>query len=178
MLQVEKQEAFKLQKELETSENFGDIFQIVKKSVKQQLGTERAGLMLVLADLPMHLGAFHGVGTNQIVMNRMLLDRIVAAGHPRSHINAFVYSILLHEYLHSLGVIDESEVRNLVNEISLKTFGPDHPASSIASRGPWSLIRETGFVDTHVPKETRLNLKQRRAELVTDFDRSHRTYIS
>jgi hypothetical protein len=171
-------EAVKVQVELETSENFGDIFEIVKKSVKQQLGIERAGLMLVLADLPMHLGAFHGVGTNQIVMNRVLLDRIVAAGHPRSHINAFVYSILLHEYLHSLGVIDESEVRLLVNEISLNTFGPDHPAFTIASKGPWSLLREIGFVDTHVPDETRLELKQRRAELVTDFDRSHRSYIS
>jgi len=169
---------FALQIQLETSENFGDIFEIVKKSVKQQLGMERAGLMLVLADLPMHLGAFHGVGTNQIVMNRALLDRIVAAGHPRSQINAFVYSILLHEYLHSLGVINEPEVRRLVNEISLKTFGPDHPASRIASRGPWSLLRGVGFVDTHISDGTRLELKQRRAELVTDFDRSHRTYIS
>ena len=167
-----------LQIQLETSENFGDIFEIVKRSVKQQLGMERAGLMLVLADLPMHLGAFHGVGTNQIVMNRVLLDRIVAAGHPRSQINAFVYSILLHEYLHSLSVIDESEVRRLVNEISVNTFGPDHPASTIASRGPWSLLRGVGFVDTHISNETRLELKQRRAELVTDFDRSHRTYIS
>jgi hypothetical protein len=163
---------------LETSENFGDIFEIVKKSVKQQLGIERAGLMLVLADLPMHLGAFHGVGTNQIVMNRALLDRIVAAGHPRGNINAFVYSILLHEYLHSLGVIDESEVRRLVNEISLNTFGPDHPAFTIASKGPWSLLREVEFVDTHISDETRLKLKERRAELVTDFDRSHRSYIS
>jgi hypothetical protein len=171
-------EAVKMQVGLEASENFGDIFEIVKKSVKQQLGMERAGLMLVLADLPMHLGAFHGVGTNQIVMNRALLDRIVAAGHPRSHINAFVYSILLHEYLHSLGVIDESEVRRLVNEISLNTFGPNHPAFTIASKGPWSLLREVGFVDTHISDERRLELKQRRAELITDFDRSHRSYIS
>jgi hypothetical protein len=171
-------ETVKMQVGLEASENFGDIFEIVKKSVKQQLGMERAGLMLVLADLPMHLGAFHGVGTNQIVMNRALLDRIVAAGHPRSHINAFVYSILLHEYLHSLGVIDESEVRRLVNEISLNTFGPNHPAFTIASKGPWSLLREVGFVDTHISDERRLELKQRRAELITDFDRSHRSYIS
>jgi hypothetical protein len=171
-------EAVKVGAGLETSQNFGDIFEIVKKCVKQQLGIERAGLMLVLADLPMHLGAFHGVGTNQIVMNRLLLDRIVAAGHPRSHINAFVYSILLHEYLHSLGVINESEVRRLVNEISLNSFGPEHPAFTIASKGPWSLLREVGFVDTHISDETRLELRQRQAELVTDFDRSHRRYIS
>jgi hypothetical protein len=178
ILQLEEGREFRVQIELETSENFGDIFEVVKRSVKQQLGMERAGLMLVLADLPMQLGAFHGVGTNQIVMNRALLDRIVAAGHPRSHINAFVYSILLHEYLHSLGIIDESEVRRLVNEISLSTFGPDHPASSIASKGPWSLLREVGFVDTHVPEQTSMDLKQSRVELVSDFDRSHRSYIS
>jgi hypothetical protein len=111
-------------------------------------------------------------------MNRALLDKVVAAGQPRSHINAFVYSILLHEYLHSLGVIDESEVRRLVNEISLKTFGPDHPASQIAARGPWSLLREHGFVDTGVTQGPRLDLKERRAELITDFDRSDRNYIS
>ena len=171
-------ESIRLQVELESSENFGDIFDIVKKTVKQQLGMERGGLMLVLADLPMQLGAFHGVGTNQIVMNRTLLDKIVGAGHPRSHINAFVYSILLHEYLHSLGIINESEVRRLVNEISLNTFGPDHPASSIASKGPWSLLREVGFVQTHLPDEDGMDLKERRAELVSDFDRSHRSYIS
>jgi hypothetical protein len=168
----------KLQAQLETSENFGDIFEIVKKSVKQQMGMERAGLMLVLADLPMHLGAFHGVGSNQIVMNRALLDRIVAAGHPRIRVNAFVYSILLHEYLHSLGVIDEAEVRRLVNEISLKTFGPNHPAAEIAARGPWSLIREHGFVDTGVAQGPEVDMKQRRVELITDFDRSDRNYIS
>ena len=66
--------------ELEASENFGDIFEIVKKSVRERLNQERAGLMLVLADLPIQLGAFHGLGTNQIVMNRTLLDRVIASG--------------------------------------------------------------------------------------------------
>lgn len=164
--------------ELEASENFGDVFEIVKKSVKEHLNRERAGLMLVLADLPLQLGAFHGLGTNQIVMNRALLDRVIASGHPRSHINSFVYSILLHEYLHSLGVVDEGEVRRLVFNVSLKTFGPDHPTSTIASKGPWALLRRPGYVDTRVPSEQHLEVKPRDAELVTDFDRSHRAYIS
>jgi len=152
--------------ELETSENFGDIFEIVKKSVKGHLSRERAGLMLVLADLPIQLGAFHSLGTNQIVMNRALLDRVVASGHPRSHINSFVYSILLHEYLHSLSVVDEGEVRQLVHDISMKTFGPDHPASTVASKGPWTLLRRPGYVDTHVPTETQLEFKPRQAEWI------------
>lgn len=95
--------------------------------------------MLPLADLPMHLGAFHGVGTNSIVMNHGLLDRIVKGGNSRIQVNSFVYSILLHEYIHSLGVIEEKDVRSLVRDVSLKTFGNDHSASKIAAEGPWSM---------------------------------------
>jgi len=162
--------------ELESSQNFGDIFEIVKKSVREQLNRERAGLMLVLADLPLQLGAYHGMGSNQIVMNRSLLDRVVAAGHPRRQINSFVYSILLHEYLHSLGVADESEVRRMVYDISLKTFGPEHPASTIASRGPWTLLNRPGYVNTMIPHEEQPG-GPREAELISDFDRSVRAYI-
>jgi len=164
--------------ELDSSQNFGDVFEVVKKSVREQLNQERAGLMLVLADLPLELGAYHGMSSNQIVMNRSLLDRVVAAGHPRSQINSFVYSILLHEYLHSLGVADEGEVRRMVYDISLKTFGPDHPASTIASKGPWSLLRRPGYVNTMIPHGNQPDPNPREAELISDFDRSDRAYIS
>jgi hypothetical protein len=160
--------------QLDNSENFGDVFEIVKRSVKAQLGKERAGLMLVLADLPMHLGAFHGVGTNSIVMNRALLDRIVKGGNSRTQINSFVYSILLHEYLHSLGVIEEADVRDLVRDISLKTFGIDHPASKIAAAGPWSMLSQS-WPHEQADSSTQSNREQ---ELVKDFDRSHSRYIS
>jgi len=164
-----------LTEQLDNSENFGDVFEIVKRSVKDQLGKERAGLMLVLADLPMHLGAFHGVGTNSIVMNRTLLDRIVKGGNSRIQVNSFVYSILLHEYLHSLGLIEEAEVRTLVRDISLKTFGNDHPASRIAAAGPWSMLPRSwssGADSNDVPQS------HREMELIKDFDRSHSKYIS
>ena len=160
---------------LDNSENFGDVFEIVKRSVKDQLGKERAGLMLLLADLPMNLGAFHGVGTNSIVMNRALLDRIVKGGNSRIQVNSFVYSILLHEYIHSLGVIEEKDVRGLVRDISLKTFGNDHPASKIAAEGPWSMLPRSWTPEQvesdFVPKS------HREMELIKDFDRSHSRYI-
>ena len=163
--------------QLDNSENFGDVFEIVKKSVKEQLGRERGGLMLVLADLPMRLGAFHGVGTNSIVMNRALLDRIVKGCNSRAQINSFVYSILLHEYLHSLGLIEEADVRNLVRDISVKTFGDDHPASKIAAAGPWSMLSKSwAYESADIP--TDFNQSKRGMELVRDFDRSHSKYIS
>jgi hypothetical protein len=160
---------------LESSQNFGDVFEIVKRSVKEYLGKERAGLMLVLADLPMNLGAFHGVGSNSIVMNRALLDRIVKAGHPRTAIISFVYSILLHEYLHSLGLMEEAEVRALVKDISINTFGDQHPATRIATAGPWSMLPKSWFSE----RQSDLTdvAESRAMELVKDFDRSHSNYI-
>jgi len=160
---------------LDNSENFGDVFEIVKRSVKEQLGKERAGLMLVLADLPMHLGAFHGIGTNSIVMNRALLDRIVKGGNSRIQVNSFVYSILLHEYLHSLGLIEEADVRSLVRDISMKTFGDNHPASKIAADGPWSILPRSWSEQTD---STDIPQSRREMELIKDFDRSHSRYIS
>ena len=162
--------------ELENSENFGDIFEIVKKSVKEYLGQERAGLMLVLADLPIHLGAFHGVGTNSIVMNRTLLDRIVKGGNSRIQVNSFVYSILLHKYLHSLGVLEESEVRNLVCDISVATFGEGHSTTKIARHGPWAMLPKSWSEECQGVVE--VDHSDRGMELVKDFDRSDSNYIS
>ena len=167
-----------LSTQLETSENFGDIFEIVKKSVKEYLGKERAGLMLILADLPMQLGAFHGVGTNSIVMNRTLLDKIVKAGHPRTDINSYVYSILLHEYLHSLGLIDEADVRNLVRDISVNAFGSEHPAARIAKAGPWSMLPKSWAYKNPGHLALTSPTRDKEIELIRDFDRSHLTYIS
>jgi len=157
---------------LDHSENFGDIFDLVKKSVKRVLGRERAGLMLVLANLPLNLGAFHGVGSNSVVMNRALLDLVIASGMPRRQINSFVYSILLHEYLHSLGYLDEGKVRKITCRVTRETFGDLHPATEMALRGPWSVLPE------HLKVPAMKAKGPRSPELVTDFDRSHRSYIS
>jgi hypothetical protein len=163
-------------KELGESENFGDVFEVVKRSVKQHLQKERGGLMLVLANLPIQLGAFHSLGSNSIVMNRSLLDRVVSSGNPPTHVKSFVYSILLHEYLHSLGLVDEVEVRGLVREVSLATFGPDHPASRVASDGPWSLLPNSGSKEVLLHADA---VDPREVELIRDFDRSHSaSYIS
>jgi hypothetical protein len=162
--------------EIRSCENFGDVFEIVKRSVKEYLGKERAGLMLLLADLPLRLGAFHGVGTNSIVMNRTLLDRIVKSGHSRLEVNSFIYSILLHEYLHSLGLIEESEVRRLVRDISTATFGDDHPTSKIATNGPWTMLPQSWSYEDQGSIE--FGRSRRDMELIRDFDRSHSNYIS
>jgi len=96
---------------------------------------ERSGLMLGLSNLgggPQgFVGAFYPVATNIIVMNTMPLVRIRQTD-PKLY-KPYVFHILLHEYLHSLGIIDEEATRAKALEISRKVFGDDHAATSIAA---------------------------------------------
>ena len=72
-------------------------------------GRHRAGLTLYLAELPTNVGAFYPVGSNVIVMNKELLKVVDESPKSKRVKTSFVYSILLHEYLHSLGYLNESE---------------------------------------------------------------------
>ena len=124
--------------------------------------------MLYLAKLPTHIGAYHTMGTNGIVMNRTTLDMITHGA--LREINAYVYSILLHEYLHALGYVEEREVRKLVYEVSLNAFGPEHPATQIASKGPTAIL--PGPIFAASPNEVP------DVEVVPDLERSSQRYIS
>jgi hypothetical protein len=155
---------------LDLCEDFSDVFELVKKSAERSLGQRRAGLMLYLARLPKHVGAFHTVGTNGIVMNRNMLDSVTHGARSLREINSYVYSILLHEYLHALGYIEERDVRRLVYDISLETFGPSHPATKIASKGPSAVFPDTAF--DQVPSETP------DVEMIPDLEGSSQRYIS
>ncbi len=86
---------------IDKSEGFGEVWEIVKDTVKDYLGKRRIGMMLFLDDLPLQLGAYHPLGTNNIVLNRALVQIVEAATKSKKLVNAFVYSLLVHEYLHA-----------------------------------------------------------------------------
>jgi hypothetical protein len=156
--------------QLDQCRDFGDVFELVKKSAERSLGRRRAGLMLYLAKLPTHIGAFHTMGTNGIVMNRTTLDMITHSARSLREINSYVYSILLHEYLHALGYVEEGEVRKLVYDVSLESFGPEHPATQIASKGPSAVLPGPVYDDS--PN------KAPDFEVIPDLERSSQRYIS
>ncbi len=129
------------------------------------MGQHRVGLMLYLGNLPMKVGAFHPMGTNDIVLNRRLLE---AAAKTEPKWKAYVFSILLHEYLHSLGYADERQVRGLTYRISLDNFGRDHPVVEAAITGPWVNLSREDFES--MGEEMDL-------ERVPDFERIDSGYI-
>ena len=152
-----------------------DVFELVKQSVKKSMNRHRSGLMLGLADLGMNqgyfVGAFHLLGSNLIVMNRVPLKTSLR-NTDRRVFNAYCFHLLLHEYLHSLGYIDEEEVRELTQEVCKLALGNTHPATEMAQRG----------IDFYFPKVTYFTQEfslptDIQIELVKDFDRSSAGYI-
>ena len=76
------------------------------------------------------VGAFYPVATNIIVVNSLPLARLRET-EPELF-KPYVFHILLHEYVHALGVVDEAQTRALVAKISAETFGADHPVTDLA----------------------------------------------
>ncbi len=127
----EKQE--ELARRVDRSQNFDELFELVKRVVEEELGQHRAGLTLVLASMPGTVGAYHPVGANIIVVNKSLINGMQQLTKNPKEINAFVFMILLHEYLHSLGYMDEGEVRKISQNISRNALGESHLTVKLAN---------------------------------------------
>jgi hypothetical protein len=154
---------------LENAEGYGEVWEIVKATVKSSLNERRVGMMLFLYDLSLRLGAYHPLGTNNIVLNRALVNIVEAASKSKRLINSFVYTLLLHEYLHALGRQREAQVRPLVYKISRESFGSDHITTQLAELGPWSILKGIPLEAMDVPKRV--------IELVKDFEKADKKYI-
>jgi hypothetical protein len=159
----------KYRSRLENAQGFGEVWETVKDTVKSSLDERRVGMMLFLDDLPLRLGAYHPLGTNNIVLNRALVHIVEVATESKLLVNAFVYILLLHEYLHALGRPSEAQVRLLVYKISRESFGEDHIATKLAETGPWSLLNDIPLDVIDVPKRV--------MEIVKDFEKATERYI-
>ena len=124
---------------LDRKMDFDAIFSVVKTSVKAATGRERSGIGLAMSDLPATLGAFWQIGGNYIVMNEVLVHAMSEMASGTTEFNSYVYMILTHEYLHSLGFTDEMEARKMTAMVAAKSFGEDHPAFTMSNGDLWTL---------------------------------------
>ncbi len=154
---------------IEEAEGFSGVWELVKETVKATLGEHRLGMLLFLDDLPLHLGAYHQVGTNNIVLNRSLLSIVETVTKSKKLVNAFVYSILTHEYLHALGHISEAEVHSLVYDVSKRCFGEDHIVTTLAEKTPWALLKGIPLRGIAINKQD--------MELIKDLEKPNQKYI-
>jgi hypothetical protein len=155
-------------KNVDRAQNYDDIFALVKRIVEEELGEHRAGLSLVLARMSNDVGAYYPVGSNVIVINSSLISGLKRITKNPKEVNAFIFMVLMHEYLHSLGYLDENKVRSLAKMICMNSLGPDHPAVKLANANWLETYPQLGMMDQEVSKEF---------EVVQKFDSSSTGYI-
>jgi hypothetical protein len=159
----------KFRNSLETAESYAEVWRIVKGTVEFSLGKRRGSMMLFLEDLPLQLGAYHPIGTNNIVLNRTLVEIVEASISSKRVVNALVYNLLLHEYLHALGEYSEVEVRRMVIAVARKCFGEEHTATVIAQKTPWVLLRNIPLEAINAPKHV--------MQIVKDFEETDKYIV-
>jgi len=150
-----------LARTLEAPADYNAVFRVVRDAVRRVLGIERPGLGLGLSDLPPQLGAYWQVTGNLIVLNEGLVDAMRAHADSPLELNSFLYVILAHEYLHSLGYLDERSVREVTARVTRVAFGPTHLATRMAEGNLWSLYPFLGMARGG---------RGRHLKVVTNFD--------
>ncbi len=149
---------------LDKAQNYAEVWQIVQETAQYATGKRRNCMMLFLDDLPLQLGAYYPVGTNNIVLNRALVDVVESHVEDKSTVNALVYNLLLHEYLHALGEMSETGVRKEVVEVAKKSFGEQHIATVLARKSPWILLKDLPLSSAFTRKHV--------MEIVRDFEKT------
>lgn len=150
-------------------QNFNDIFELVKEAVQERFKMRRAGLNLLLQDMPNFIGAYHVLGSNSIVVNRHVLAAIKTLAKNVEEYNSYVFVVLAHEYLHSLGIVDEFRVRELTYNMCNSIFGEGHVATKMAREDPAALypeLKSLSYIDFG-----------KDFVMVKDFDKSNLSYI-
>ena len=149
--------------------DFDETFELVKAVVLQKFKLHRAGLSLILQMMPSSLGAYHMLGSNAIVVNTYLLTTLKGIVKSTEEYNSYIFMVLSHEYLHSLGIVDENTVRQMTFELCKWMLGNDHTATKMAKNGPSAIYPEL--------RSLMKSQFGRDFQVVKNFDRSNQTYI-
>ncbi len=120
------------EEKLDECSSIVEVFDLVKEAVSLSLNESRAGLDLGFVEIGntnQCVFAFYPAGSNIIVMNKTPIRRIMET--KPELMKPYVFTTLLHEYLHSLGYLDEAAARRLTCMITRRLFG-DSVASELA----------------------------------------------
>jgi hypothetical protein len=108
------------------------------------------------------------LGSNVIAINSILLDLVRKHSTSNYEYNSYLFTVLLHEYFHSFGILDENTVRNMSLELCKKFFG-ETQAVTVMAEDPLKIFPQIGLV--------RFDKFENKFELIKNFDNSNQTYI-
>lgn len=119
---------------LDAAKDIPGVFEVVMQAAKDQMGFIRSGLELGLFELEgiqgRFIGCLHPFGTNMIVVNKLALEQVRESS---PHLcKSYLFHVLLHEYLHTVGIWDEIVIHDGILALTRQLFGDDHPATKLA----------------------------------------------
>jgi hypothetical protein len=155
--------------------DFNEAFELVKIAVSEKFKMHRAGLGLILQGLPTNLGAYHILGSNMIIINRRILD-LIRKRKSHEEYNSYLFMILAHEYLHSFGIVEELQVRNMTYDLCKSLLGEDHLACIMARYQPWAVFPELNFYQNN-DSTNGIHSFEKSFEIVKNFDKTTQSYI-
>lgn len=144
------------------------MFEFVKLAVNSTYKMKRAGLSLLLHEMPTRVGAYHVLGSNVIALNSLILDLVKKYSTSNDEYNSYLFMVLLHEYLHSFGILDEHKVRWMTIELCKKFFGEKHTVTILAE-DPLKIFPQLGLVS--------YDNFENKYEIIKNFDNTNQTYI-
>ena len=154
---------------IRTAKNAGQLFDIAKAIVRKYLGIDQAGLLVGMSDLGTSMngfvGAYYSPDANTIILNKRPLARMQQT-NPKYY-NYYLFHLLLHEYIHSIGSYDEEQTRLVVGEISRRCFGEEHPITQLSA----NLNAYLQGIEDMPPED-------RSIEYVSGIDRKNTNYIN
>jgi hypothetical protein len=165
---ISKEQQQEYQFRLTKLKDFNEAFELVKEAVNAKFNMHRAGLSLILQRMPSNLGAYHILGSNVIVMNKLILN-IIKEYKSSAEYNSYLFMVLAHEYLHSFGIVDELQVRNMTYDLCVSLFDKGHMTSKMAKEDPSSVFPEFNLLRQHI--------FERKFEIIENFDRTNQYYI-
>lgn len=168
-IEQDEQRIIQFREKVAKLKDFNDAFELVKSAVLQKFGLHRAGLSLILQMMPSNLGAYHMLGSNAIVMNSYLLAAVKKLARSGEEYNSYMFMVLAHEYLHSLGIIEENAVRQMTFQLCSWMLGKDHTATRMAKEDPSTLYPELRML-----MQSQFS---RDFHVVNNFDTANQTYI-
>ena len=119
---------------LEAAKDIPSIFDVVMAAVQETMGFVRSGLELGLVEIDgsqgRYIGCLHPFGTNLIVVNKLPLERIKESSPQIC--KSYLFHVLLHEYLHTVGIWDEKTIHEGIVATTRQLFGEENPATKLA----------------------------------------------
>ncbi|MFH0978668.1 MAG: hypothetical protein V1837_05180 [Candidatus Woesearchaeota archaeon] len=120
-------------KELENSNSIAEVCYLAEQAVLETVGLLNKEVVVQFEELKgmPSVGGFYSPYLNIIVVNKHPIKKLLEANI--EVLKEYLFYVLLHECIHSIGIVDEKKTRKLTTLISCRLFGKEHAVTRLCT---------------------------------------------